>query len=144
MSRTDVVAAVPESMSVRVYVTSLVRGTTDVDAGSELLATLNTTTGFVTDDEQLPAHVPLVMVAVFVTVVVSVDATTASKTALAESPLASVVDITSVEPVTSTEHVSPATTVSQVAVPASDTFEGSGSVTVAVPDAEPVFVTTTV
>ena len=51
----------------------------DLDGGVELLTTCSTTTGFVTVEEQCGAvHGPVVIVAVFTTVVVSVALTVAS------------------------------------------------------------------
>ena len=120
------------------------RGTTEPPTGTELFTTLRTTTGFVTVEEHwVVVQAPSVMVAVFVTVVESVGLTTAPNVAVAESPLASVTVMTSFEPVTFTVHVSGEVTVVQVGVPESVTFDGSGSVTVAGPEAVPVFFTTT-
>jgi hypothetical protein len=86
---TGVVAAVPESVKVNVYVTFVSRGTIDPDGGVELFTTLRTTTGFVTVEEQCAdAHGPVVIVAVLTIVLVSVALTFASKTIFAESPLA--------------------------------------------------------
>ena len=119
-------------------------GTIEPDGGSELFTTLRTTTGFVTVDEQCGAvHGPVVIVAVFTTVVVSVGFTTASKVAFAESPLASVTVMTSVVPVTLTEHVSPEATVAHAGVPESVTLVGRGSLTVALPEAVPTLSTRT-
>ena len=74
-----VVAAVPESVRVNVYVTRVDLGTMDLDGGVELFTTLSTTTGFVTVDEQFgDVHWPVVIVAVLTTVAVSVGLTVAS------------------------------------------------------------------
>jgi hypothetical protein len=125
-------------------VTLVPLGTVDPDGGVELFTTLRTTTGFVTVDEQCgDVHGPVVIVAVFTTVVVSVGFTTASNVAFAESPLASVTLMTSVVPVTLTEQVSPLATVAQAGVLDSVTLPGSGSVTVALPEAVPTLSTRT-
>ena len=119
-------------------------GTVEPDGGVELFTTLRTTTGFVTVDEQCgDVQGPVVIVAVLTTVVVSVDFTTASNVAFAESPLARCTLIVSVVPVTFTEQVSPLVTVAHAGVPESVTLPGSGSETVAVPAAVPTLSTRT-
>ena len=120
-------------------------GTIDPGAGVELFTTLSTTSGFVTVEEQFgDVQGPVVIVAVLTTVVVSVDFTSASNVAFAESPLARCTLIVSVVPLTVTEHVSPLVTVAHVGVPESVTFDGRGSVIVAVPAADPTLSTRTV
>jgi hypothetical protein len=126
-------------------VTLVVRGTTERGLGVEDLTTLRTTTGLVTEEVHcVPVQGPVVIVAVFVTLVVSVEVTTASKVAFAESPAARWTFIVSVEPLAATAQVSPVATVAHAGVPASVTFDGSGSLTVAVPAVPPTFSTLSV
>ena len=116
--------------------------TTEPDEGVEDLTTLKTTTGFVTDDvHAVVVQLPLVIVAVLVTLVVSLEATVASTLTFAESPAARPTVIVRVEPVTETAQVSPVATVEHAGVPERVTFVGKESETVAVPDAVPVLVT---
>ena len=122
--------------------TRAVCATTEPDEGVEDLTTSNTTTGFVTDDVHAEAvQAPWVIVAVLVTLVVSLEATLASTLTLAESPAARSTVIVRAEPVTETVQVPPVATVEHAGVPVRVTFVGKGSETVAVPDAVPVLVT---
>src|SRR5579862_409987 len=143
--------AVPESVSVRMYVTFSVRVTVDPDFGVELFTTLSTTTGFVTLEEQAsPVHVwpvTVVMEAVFVTDVLSVELTVTENVTVTECCGARDTVIWTVVPVAFAVQVSggavtwPQTGGLEVVAV---TLLGRGSVTVAVPADAPVLVTLTV
>ena len=119
-----------------------VDGVTTVTAGEVTGVTV-----LVTVDEQPEAvvHVPLVIVAVLVMVPVAVEATRAANVAVAVSPDASVTVKVHVLPAAlPTVQESVLTVTAQTGSPWTVTEDGTSSVTVADPVAEPTFVMATV
>lgn len=116
--------------------------TVDPEGGVELFRTVRAITELVVLDEQCdPVHVwpvTVVMVAVFTIAVVAEESTVTANVTVTESPGASATVMTIVFPVavvlTLTEQVSDPVAVPQTGVVLRATFDGSGSVTTAVPD----------
>jgi len=120
---------------------------TGVGTGGVVAFAAVTSGGFVTVDEHWldGLHGPVVMVAVFFTLAVSVAATVAVKVTFTEWPAARVTWITRVfafVAVTATEHESPAATVTHFSVVALRVrLDGNGSFRTAEPAPAPVFFT---